>query len=635
MNSFSEKLKSGKLRFVIGAILLVAIYILYKNFTAPSLAPQYITAAVEKGTLTVSVSATGQVSSSQQIDIKPEVSGTVVALSAASGKQVYAGQSLLQLDARDQEKAVRDARLNLDSANLSMKKLVAASDVLSLLQAENAVTTAKNNLASLKFSQPVDYQKAQEAEQRALDVVAKGHDDSFNAVSDTFLDLPTIITGLNDGLYGTGISESEKSLGSYSWNETVLLNTLTTNDDLDKMRAFVTKAENDYKDSRITFDKNFIAYKDATRYSDQTAVDALLTQTLETVKSMAQSAKSQSNMYDSWVDIRTARNLSTFAKVTSYQTSIAGYIGKLDGHIATLLSQQQSIRDNAQTLLNAHRDVEMKNLNDPLDLVAAEQSVKEKEAALDALKNGATNLDIQQQQLTVDQRENALMDAQEQLAHTIVRAPFDGMLAKVSVKNHDPITSGTAVATLITKQKIAEVTLNEVDVSKVKLGQKVTLKLDAFDTLTFTGQVLELDTLGTVTQGVVSYAVKIGFDTQDDQIKSGMSVSVNIITDVKTDVLLVPNSAVKSQNGESSYVDLLTGSTPGVVTEGQPVSQTVEVGISNDTSTEIVSGVKEGDLVVIQTITPSATTAASAQRSLIPGMGGGGGGSSAARIGGR
>ncbi len=632
MNSFSEKLKSGKLRFVIGTILLVVVYLTYKHFTAPSLAPQYITTAVEKGILTVSVSATGQVSSSQQIDIKPEVSGTVVSLMAKSGQQVYEGQSLLQLDARDQEKAVRDARLNLVSSNLSMQKLVAASDALSLLQAENAVTTAKNNLDSLKFSQPVDYQKAQEAKQRALDVVSKGHDDSFNAISDTFLDLPTIITGLNDGLYGTGISESEKSLGSNNWNETVLLNTMSTNDDLEKLHIFVTKAENDYKDSRIKFDKNFTDYKDATRYSDQATVDALLTQTLETVKGMAQAAKSQSNMYDSWVDLRSTRNFSIFAKVTSYQTSIAGYIGKLDTHITTLLSQQQSIRDNQQTLLDANRDLEAKNINNPLDLVAAQQSIKEKEASLDKLKSGVTDIDIQQQQLTIAQRENALMDAQEQLAHTTVRAPFAGVLAKVSVKNHDPITSGTAIATLITKQKIAEVTLNEVDVSKVKLGQKVTLKLDAFDTLTFTGQVLEVDTLGTVTQGVVSYAVKIGFDTQDDQVKSGMSVSVSIITDVKTDVLLVPSSAVKSQNGESSYVDVLAGSTPGVATEGQPVSQTVEVGVSNDTFTEIVSGAKEGDLVVTQMITASATTAATAQRSLIPGLGGGGSG--AVRIGG-
>ena len=99
---------------------------------------------------------------------------------------------------------------------------------------------------------------------------------------------------------------------------------------------------------------------------------------------------------------------------------------------------------------------------------------------------------------------------------------------------------------LITKQKIAEISLNEVDAAKVKVGQKVTLTFDAIDGLSITGEVSEIDALGTVSQGVVTYGVKIAFDTQDERVKSGMSVSAAIITDVKQNVLLVPNAAVKS-----------------------------------------------------------------------------------------
>lgn len=631
MNAFTEKFQSSTSRIIIGVVVIVVVYFSYRHFTAPTVAPQYITAAVEKGTLTVSVSATGQVSSSQQIDIKPEVSGDVVGLMVKSGQQVSEGQAILRLDARDQEKAVRDAQLNLDSANLSLKKLTADADALSLLQAENAVTNAKNSLAALKLSQPTDYQKAQEAKRKALDTVQKGHDDSFSAISSTFLDIPTIVTGLDDGLHGTVIGDNERSVGSHDWNKTILLNTLAA-DDLDAFKIFATKAEDDYMDAKTKYDQNFINYKNVTRSSSQDTIDALLVQTLETTKSIAQAAKSQRNMYDTWVELRTRRNRLTFATVTGYQTSMSGYIGKANSHISELLTQQQTVKDNQQAVVNADRDLLAKDQNNPLDLVAAEQSIKEKEAALDKLKNGPTDLDIQQQQLTVKQRENALIDARDQLDRTVVRAPFTGMLAKVNVKVHDVATSGTTIATLITKQRVAEVTLNEVDVSKIKVGQKVVLKLDAFETLTFAGQVLEVDTLGTVTQGVVSYAVKIGFDTQDDQVKPGMSVSTSIITDVKSDILMVPSSAVKSQNNGSSYVDILAGSTPGVATAGQPVAQPVEVGVSNDTSTEIISGAKEGDFVVIQTITPTTATAAvSSQRSLIPGIGGGGGG---ARIGG-
>lgn len=152
---------------------------------------------------------------------------------------------------------------------------------------------------------------------------------------------------------------------------------------------------------------------------------------------------------------------------------------------------------------------------------------------------------------------------------------------------------------------MAEISLNEVDVAKVKVGQKVTLTFDAISDLTIAGDVSEIDTIGTVTQGVVYYNVEIVFNTQDSRVKPGMSVSSAIITDMKQDVLLVPNSAVKSDNSGQQYVQMLQNNVP--------VNQTVETGFSNDTMTEITSGLKEGDKVVTQTITASTATTATTQ----------------------
>jgi multidrug efflux pump subunit AcrA (membrane-fusion protein) len=93
-----------------------------------------------------------------------------------------------------------------------------------------------------------------------------------------------------------------------------------------------------------------------------------------------------------------------------------------------------------------------------------------------------------------------------------------------------------------------------------------------------------------------------------------MSVSVAIITDTKQDVLLVPNSAIKS-NGNGSYVEILIGNTPQ--------SQVVQIGLSNDTMTEIISGLQEGEKVVTQTITVNTTQTQSSSGGLrIPGLGG-------------
>ena len=246
-------------------------------------------------------------------------------------------------------------------------------------------------------------------------------------------------------------------------------------------------------------------------------------------------------------------------------------------------------------------------------------------------------LDLHSQELTVKQRENALLDAKEKLADYYVRAPFDGIIAKIDAKKGDPVSSATVLAMLITRQKLAEVSLNEVDVAQIKVGQKATLTFDAIPDLTISGQVAEVDAVGTVSQGVVTYNIKIGFDTQDDRVKTAMSALAAIVTEAKPDVLLVPNSAVKSQGGisyveipDESDMSVATANVSSAIFQNPTRQQQIEVGTANDEFTEVVSGLNEGDLVVTRTIQPTtAQTTQTQQQSgglRIPGLPGGGGG---------
>jgi HlyD family secretion protein len=248
-----------------------------------------------------------------------------------------------------------------------------------------------------------------------------------------------------------------------------------------------------------------------------------------------------------------------------------------------------------------------------LDIAAAEATIKEKELSLADLKIGTDPLDIRSQEIAVRQKENALFDAREKLSDYTVRAPFDGVVASIDIKRGDTVSSGSAVATLITRQRTAEISLNEIDVAKMSIGQKTTLTFDAVEGLNITGEVGEIDAIGTVTQGVVTYTVKIVFDTQDERIKPGMSVSAAIITTMRQDVLSVPNNAIKTNN-DISYVEILsdagssTDGVQGVISSTPPRQQVVEIGVSNDISTEILSGLAEGDQIIIRTITTTTTS---------------------------
>lgn len=203
----------------------------------------------------------------------------------------------------------------------------------------------------------------------------------------------------------------------------------------------------------------------------------------------------------------------------------------------------------------------------------------------------------------------------QQYAPTIV-APADGVVSNLTISEGAAITnssssdsSSSSSSNTSTSQTIGtvaaeqsqlqtKVNVSEIDVTSVEVGQKATLTLDAFPDKTFAGKVVAIDTNGSVSSGVTTYPVTIVFDSAAGHIYPNMAVSAVIITKVKNDVLLVPSAAVQTSNGDTSV---------RVMKNGQPQQVSVTVGDASDTQTEITAGVNEGDTVVTNSISTSAT----------------------------
>lgn len=577
-------------------------YFGYKKINSQSVSVQYITATAEKGTLISSISGTGQVLASNQVDINPKVAGDIISVNVKKGQKVKEGDLIVQIDSRDSARSVNEAKANLENAKLDLQELLAPADSLTLMQAENAVVDGKTSLAKLKTTQENNYQETLETKQKAEDNLTKAYEDTYNDIADTFLGLPGIFTGLYTVLFSYEIADSESAVSSSNANNSALLNAVADSKKNDEFKRYLEIAEDDYAEAKVDYDENFSDYKSTSRYSFRAVIEELLSQTIETVKKISDVCKSEINVLDYWVDYQTKKDLRVYSKVSDYQTDLSSYTSETNSYLSSLLTFQRSTKDYKEAITGADRDLAEMVQNNPLDLAASERSLKEKEQKLADLKAGATELEIKSKQLAVQQKENSLIKAQQDYADYFVRAPFNGVAAEVNVVKGDSVSSGSAIMTLITDQKIAEVTLNEVDAAQVKAGQKAILEFDAVSDLSITGEVAEIDTLGTVTQGVVSYNVKVAFDVQDERIKPGMSASVTIIVDSKQDVLLVPIGAVKIQN-ETNYVEVLVN--------GQPQKKTVIIGSSNDTMTEIVSGLEEGEKVVTQTVNNGASQSTS------------------------
>jgi len=599
-------------------IIIIGGYFGYKKIAGNRNLIRYVTATVKKGALIISIPGNGQVSASDQVDIKPKISGDVVYVGVKNGQEVKTGALLAQIDTRDAQKAVRDAETNLETAELELEELLQPVDDYSLIQAENALIQTKDNLTKLKFAQETDYQDVLDTIQKAEDNLEKAYEDAFNTIADAFLDLPTIITDLRDILYSYEIAEKEVIVSNYSWNISALKNSVlsTYGDDRIELEKFINSAENDYKTTRIKYDENFENYKNASRYSVKEVIETLLDETLETTKAMAETVKSETNMLDYWVDYRSRKDLQIFNKVTEYQTDIKSYTSKTNSHLSILLSIQRTIEDNKEAKIRAERDLVEMEQNNPLDLAAGERSIIEKQESLNKIMAEPDELDIRVKEIVIQQKQDALFDAQQNLADHYVYAPFNGIVANINVKKGELISLNTALTTLITKQKIVEIFLNEIDIAEIKNGQKASITFDAVQDLKITGQVVEIDTLGVVTQGVVTYGIKIAFNVQDERIKPGMSVSASIITNIKQDTLLIPYSAVKQQ-GEMTYAQVVNGAGTQVSKGEANISgavsaptiefemQLIKTGLSNDIMIEVIDGLQEGDRVITQTTSSS------------------------------
>ena len=576
-------------------LIVGVVYFGYGKIFSNDGAIRYVTAQIQNGTLIVSISGSGQVSASNQVDVKPKASGEITAMYAKLGQEVGAGATLAAIDAADAQRAVRDAETSLETAKLELDKALEPLDELTLLQAENSLDQAKKS------------------KQKAEDNIKKAYEDGFNSVSSAFLDLPGIMAGLENTLFAKTIDNSQDNITWYV-NQTDY-----QNDQRDKAIRYRDDVYNAYNKSRLAYTANFDSYKSASRTSDKEVIEALISETYNTSQLIAEAVKATDNYIDYVQDAMELRHLTIPSVVSTQQSNISSYTSKTNGIVINLLSIQRSLKDSREAVVDA------------------DTTIKERELSLAKTKEGPDDLDIRAKKITIQQKEDALTTAKQALADHYVRAPFAGVIAKVSTKKGDTALAGTAIATLVTKQKIAEVSLNEVDVAKVKASQKVMLTFDAVPDLTITGQVAEVDAVGTVSQGVVTYTVKIGFDTQDDRVKTAMSVSAAIVTEAKPNALLVPNSAVKSQGG-ISYVEIVDGddrnlalaaNASGAILKNTPRRQNIEIGTASDEFTEIISGLNEGDLIVTRTIQPTAQTTQTQQQSgglRIPGLPGGGGG---------
>ena len=163
--------------------LVIGSYFTFKGDGATQV--KYVFAAVEKGTIVTSITGSGQVSVSDQVDVKPKVSGDIIYIGVKNGQEVRIGTLIAQLDSKDAQKAVRDAQINLESVKVQLQKMQLNQNN-DLPKLQNDIATSETNLT-------------------------KTYEDAFNTISNAFLELPSIIDGTRAVLYDATVGSVGRS----------------------------------------------------------------------------------------------------------------------------------------------------------------------------------------------------------------------------------------------------------------------------------------------------------------------------------------------------------------------------------------------------------------------------------------
>ena len=531
----------GRSRLITGAVILVLIggwVTVSKIRTAGANKPTIETAKVEKGTVVSSVSASGVLQPLTTVDVKSNAGGQVEVLAVDVGTVVEPGQLIAKIDPTDSRTAFNQAEADLSAANARMSQ---SRESLTLQKEQNTSQLQNSTQAYEASKARLAQAEVQAKVQPTLTKAAiKQADANYKAAQQSLRQLKE-----------AGVPQGTAQVKSA----------------YDSAMAAMDNAKRNLDRQQGLFDKGFISagQLDAARLAYDTA------------KAQADSAKEK------------------------YDTVAQDYDAQLQSAQARL-DQAEAALENAKA--NAVQDQIRRQ-----DVLAARAALSQAAASLASTKSNAHQIpikaaDIRSSEASIVRSQAAVDNAKTQLNYAVIKAPRAGVILQKYVEVGSIIQSGrSSVAGTGSGTSIVQLgdlsrmfvlaSVDESDIAQVEEGQTVDITLDAYPDEIFEGVVTRIDPQTVTQQSVTTVPVTVEIKDPDARLKPGMNATCNFIIDRRENVLVVPTEAVKDQDGKYSVT---------VIEKGTQVERKVEVGLAGDETTEIVSGLKEGEEVVTAVI---------------------------------
>ncbi|MFH1173064.1 MAG: efflux RND transporter periplasmic adaptor subunit [bacterium] len=537
--------KSKLFWLIIVILLIVGGGFYYKNNKQkPS---DYTTEKVQRGKLVQTISATGMVEPAKDISLNFALGGRLNYLPIKEGQSVKAGQVLARINSGSLAAQVEQYRANLLVAQADLDKVRTGSSNEDVNVSEEKFNKAKNDLKSLETESAAQLQILRE---KNLDAI----NDADFAIK---VALDKVYHHLINPDTTLGLLFSNSQLDNQVNDEYTVVAT-----DVIKAQAAVQSA-NENK----TTDNLVIVSEDLRQFLIELNDFLLNAYNLSKVI-IVNSSYSQTNKDTIKSDLDT-QQASINTALTALQTAKANLINNTNSYT----TQLQAARDN-------------------LAVSQAELNLK---------KSGPRDFEIKSAQAKVAQAQAQLNKVLADLGDYQIIAPIDGIITKINYSLGEQTSLSEPIIKMLSVGLFEiKVDIPESDIAKLKLGNRAVIELDAFGSdQIFKGSVAFIDPAQTIIQDVTYYKTTVSFDKDswNDNIKSGMTADVTVVTAEQDNVLYIPQRAAKIKEtvlGETAvkFVEVLVNQ--------QAQEKIVETGLRGDNGlVEITNGLTEGEEVVV------------------------------------
>ncbi|MFN3652974.1 MAG: efflux RND transporter periplasmic adaptor subunit [Armatimonadota bacterium] len=520
------------------------------------------TGTVSRGDIDQKITATGVVAAQigAKVNVGSQISGLIRSLPADVGALVRTGQVVAVLDSPDLQAQVEQQRQSVQVAEAS------------LAQAESRLRQAELN-AELTREQ----NQAQIAEARSALLGA----DERLSVAESLNKLQPTQTSTEIARARAGLSTAHAQ--ERQVQKTVAMQIAQADAAIDEARVASVNSSRQLQRQQSLLSKGYIARQE---------VENTRTAYVQAEARLKNARASRSIVEEkTQADLQAARN-----QVTEAEAAL---------EVAQASQLQNEVREaEARSALQSKRQAEatlqLRRSNRTQDIVRR-RAVEEAKAA------------VAQARGTLRQAQAQLRFQEAQLDKAIIRAPLDGTVVSITAQQGETVAAGFQTATLLTvvdlKRLEVRAYVDEVDVGKARIGLPAEVRVESFPGRVFTGQVAKISSASTVKDNVVTYETTVALDNPEGLLRPDMTADVTLLLDRTPNVLLLPTEAIHREVGRT-VVYVLHRAKQG---KERVEERTVETGVRNNSHTQIVSGLKEGEEVVLAGLARLGVKAVDAQ----------------------